>query len=103
MARFGFVHNAREMRQGGDWITGLAQREPMARRARFICFYSHCDNIVLPSSTGTLPGADNRHVAGVAHVQLVYQPQVLAAVLEQLGEASGPALAADVASVQARG
>jgi len=84
MARFGLVHNAREMRQGGDWLLSLAQREPAERRARFTCFYSHCDNIVLPASTATLPGADNRHVPGVAHVHLVYQDVVFNEVLGRL-------------------
>jgi triacylglycerol lipase len=84
MARFGLVHNAREMRQGGDWLLALAQQEPAARRARFTCFYSHCDNIVLPASTATLPGADNRHVPGVAHVQLVFQDVVFDEVLCRL-------------------
>jgi triacylglycerol esterase/lipase EstA (alpha/beta hydrolase family) len=76
LARFAFVANAREMRQSGEWLSALARAEPPARRARFTCFYSHCDNIAFPASTATLPGADNRHIAGVAHVDLAFHPAV---------------------------
>jgi hypothetical protein len=58
------------MQQLSRWLQTLAPRETAARRARFTCFYSHCDNIVFPPSTATLPGADNRHVPGHAHVHL---------------------------------
>jgi triacylglycerol esterase/lipase EstA (alpha/beta hydrolase family) len=93
LARFGLVHNAREMRQGGKWLSALAASEPAARRARFTCFYSHCDNIVMPASTATLPGAHNRHLAGQAHVQMVYHDDVFSETVGRLSmfpnEASG--------------
>lgn len=84
LARFGLVHNAREMRQRCAWIEGLSQREGAARRTLFTCFYSHCDNIACPASTGTLPGADNRHVAGVAHVALAFTEEVFDALRARL-------------------
>ena len=68
LAAMGLAHNAREMRYGCDWVETLGHREAQARRVLFTCFYSHCDNIACPASTGTLPGADNRHVEGMAHV-----------------------------------
>jgi triacylglycerol lipase len=70
LARFAMTRNARQMQQLSRWLQTLAPRETPARRARFTCFYSHCDNIVFPPATATLPGADNRHVAGYAHVHL---------------------------------
>ncbi len=70
LARFAMTRNARQMQQVSRWLQTLAQRETPARHARFTCFYSHCDNIVFPPSTATLPGADNRHVPGHAHVHL---------------------------------
>ncbi|HEV8314977.1 MAG TPA: alpha/beta fold hydrolase [Burkholderiaceae bacterium] len=76
LARFALTANARQMRLGGPWVSALAQREPASRYARFTCFYSHCDNIAFPPSTGTLPGADNRHVRGIAHVHLNFHPEV---------------------------
>ena len=71
LARFAMTHNSKQMRQLSSWLHTLQQREPPDRNARFTCFYSHCDNIVFPPSTATLAGADNRHLAGVAHVHMV--------------------------------
>lgn len=85
LARFGLAANARQMRWQGAWLKAMAEREPAARRALFTCFYSHCDNIVMPASTATLPGADNRHVSGVAHVQLSRDDDVLSEVLRRAG------------------
>jgi triacylglycerol lipase len=68
--------NARQMRLGSPWLAQLAADEPAGRHARFTCFWSHCDNIAMPSTTGTLPGADNRHVTGRPHVALAYEDAV---------------------------
>lgn len=75
LARFAVTANGQQMRQGSDWLRALAAREPAGRSAQFTCFFSHCDNIVFPPSTATLAGADNRHLAGVAHVQMVRRPE----------------------------
>jgi triacylglycerol lipase len=85
LARFAFTLNARQMRLDSRWQLALAQREPPTRHANFTCFYSHCDNIVIPASTATLPGADNRHVNGVAHVQLAREEIVFREVLRHAG------------------
>ena len=68
-------------------------REPAQRFERFTCFYGHCDNIVFPASTATLPGADNRHVAGCAHVQMAHQDEVFSEVLRWVGSATRAASA----------
>ncbi|HET7794206.1 MAG TPA: alpha/beta fold hydrolase [Rhizobacter sp.] len=81
LGRFGFSTNAREMAMGTDWQRALEATESAEHFERFTCFYSHCDNIVFPASNATLPGADNRHVAGAAHVHLADQPEVLSEVL----------------------
>lgn len=86
LARFALSQNGRQMRTGSRWLATLASREPAGRAARFTCFYSHCDNIVFPPSTATLPGADNRHLPGVAHVHMADHPapwQALQALLDQ--------------------
>jgi triacylglycerol lipase len=75
--------NAQQMRLGSAWLDALAQSESPARRARFTCFYSHCDNIAMPASTGALPGADNRHVEGQPHVALAFAPEVFDEVLRR--------------------
>jgi triacylglycerol esterase/lipase EstA (alpha/beta hydrolase family) len=75
LARFALTPNGRQMRLDSRWLKALAAREPAGHGARFTCFYSHCDNIVFPPATATLPGADNRHLPGMAHVHMVDQPE----------------------------
>lgn len=84
MARFAQTANARQMRIGGRWLSALAAAETPARRARFISFYGHADNIVFPASTATLADADNRHLPAVAHVAMVQHPAVWVEVQLQL-------------------
>ncbi len=91
LARFALTRNSRQMRQLSGWLQTLAQREPASRPALFTCFYSHCDNIVFPPSTATLAGADNRHLAGVAHVHMASRPEPFAEVLRRLGVVPGGA------------
>lgn len=74
LARFAMSLNGRQMRQRSRWLATLAAREPAGRAARFTCFFSHCDNIVFPASAATMPGADNRHLCGAAHVHMADHP-----------------------------
>lgn len=73
--------NTRQMRLGSDWLVRLAAQETAASRARFTCFWGHCDNIVFPTRSATLAGADNRHLPGTPHVQMVEHPAVFEEVL----------------------
>jgi triacylglycerol esterase/lipase EstA (alpha/beta hydrolase family) len=84
LARVALAPNVRQMRLGSAWLRTLAAAETRERRALFTCFYSHCDNIVFPCSTATLPDADNRHLRGHAHVHLVQHPEVFAEVLRRV-------------------
>jgi len=86
LGRFGFAPNAQQMRWQSPWLLQLAAAEPVQRYRRFTCFWGHCDNIVFPASTATLPGADNRHLHSHAHVHLLRHPQVLDTVLQRLAE-----------------
>jgi triacylglycerol esterase/lipase EstA (alpha/beta hydrolase family) len=71
--------NARQMRRGSDWLRALAAREADAGDpARFVCVWSDCDNLVMPPLTATLPGAEQRLLAGVGHLTMVYEPAVYA-------------------------
>jgi len=88
LGRFGFAPNTRQMRLASRWQQGLASREPAQRFNRFTCFYGHCDNIVFPASTATLPGADNRHLAGIAHVHMAHHDEVFNEVLRWVGSES---------------
>jgi triacylglycerol esterase/lipase EstA (alpha/beta hydrolase family) len=84
MARFAFGANARQMRQQSEWLRALASREPAGRLASFTCYYSACDNIVMPAATATLSGADNRHLDGVAHVRMATDERIFRDVLERV-------------------
>jgi triacylglycerol lipase len=75
LARWGAGRNAAQMRLDSPWLQGLVAAEPAERAQRFTCLFSPCDNIVFPPTTATLPGADNRMVLAVGHVQLVESPQ----------------------------
>jgi hypothetical protein len=84
LARLGRAENARQMRLGSNWLAHLENEFSHSRRALFTCWYSNCDNIVFPASTATLRGADNRLVAGVAHVHMAFLPQVMNGTLALL-------------------
>jgi triacylglycerol lipase len=75
LARFAMTRNARQMQQSSHWLQTLAAREPAGRAAGFTCFYGHCDNIVFPPAVGTLAGAANHHIPGVAHVHMADRPE----------------------------
>lgn len=76
LARYASTRNARQVRIGSNWLENLAHSEPASRYALFTCFYGHCDNVVFPMKRAVLPGADNRHVASSAHIQMAYRDEV---------------------------
>ncbi|WP_341909842.1 alpha/beta fold hydrolase [Polaromonas sp. YR568] len=84
LARFGHGHNTRQMRLQSDWQQQLDQGMPEGRHALFTCWYSNCDNIVFPTSTAILAGADNRRVPAAAHVQMAFLPEVMDGTLALL-------------------
>lgn len=86
LAKFAMTRNSRQMQQLSAWLQALQQREPAGRGARFTCFYSHCDNVVFPPTTATLAGAENRHLAGVAHVNMVDRPEPFDTLLRCLAD-----------------
>lgn len=85
LARFSRRPNGRQMALGSDWLRMLEQDGRGLPGPGFTCWYSNCDNVVFPASTATLAGADNRLVPGMAHVQLAFRPEVIAATLALLG------------------
>lgn len=90
LARFSLTANGHQMRIANAWLAALRGGE-VAFDGRFTCFYSHCDNIVFPPSTATLPGADNRHVPATAHVHLAFQDAVFNEVWRWVGPSSNAA------------
>jgi hypothetical protein len=65
------------MQVGGQWLRELGASSGRAAAMPFTCWYGNCDNVVLPPSTATLPGADNRLVEGAAHVDLAFRAEVI--------------------------
>jgi pimeloyl-ACP methyl ester carboxylesterase len=94
ISRFSRMPNGRQMRQNHEWLGTLSAGEVAALvtpYSRYVCWYSNADNIVFPASTAMLPGADNRHVPGVAHVALAFHPRVMRESLAMLASvASSP-------------
>jgi triacylglycerol lipase len=86
LARFGHGPNGREMRMLSPWFNTMATSEALARRTKFTCYYSHCDNIVFPCSSATLPDAENHHLRGHGHVHLLAHPAILDEVVRLLRE-----------------
>lgn len=81
LGAYGRGANIAQMRLGSDWLAQLTVRESAQDRMRITCFWSHCDNIVFPTRSATLAGADNRHLPMTPHVQMVEHPAVFEEVL----------------------
>lgn len=93
LARFGVSSNTRQMGFGSPWLTTLAGVETREVQARFTCVYSNCDNIVFPTSTATLPGAEAIGLTACAHVHMVDHAPVFDLVLARLQAQTEPAVA----------
>jgi triacylglycerol esterase/lipase EstA (alpha/beta hydrolase family) len=70
-----------QMQLLSPFLMQLAQAESPARRARWTCYWSVCDNIVFPASTATMPGARNLAVHSQPHVALAQAPVIMDDVL----------------------
>jgi triacylglycerol lipase len=92
LARFAFTRNGQQMQRNSAWLEELAATEATARRAKFTCFFSHCDNIVFPASTASLPGANNVHLSGCAHVHMARNE----VIFQELWRRSGAAGASNL-------
>ena len=72
--------NTHQMQRLGAWTQQLAIDEAAQnpqRYAKFTCWYSDCDNIVAPTSTAMLLGADNRLASAQGHVSMAFEARVL--------------------------
>jgi triacylglycerol esterase/lipase EstA (alpha/beta hydrolase family) len=84
LGHFSHLKNGRQMRLASDWLLDLEAEAAADSHSKFTCWYSNCDNVVFPARTATLPGADNRPVPGVAHVELAFHPEVMAHTLARI-------------------
>jgi len=74
--------NGHEMRRGSNWLSHNMAALPDDFVKNCTCFYSNCDNIVFPSTSATLEGADNRLVVQRGHVELAFDRQVMQVCLQ---------------------
>jgi hypothetical protein len=84
LARLGRTANGRQMRIGSQWLLALEKEGGGLPPTRFTCWCSDCDNVVFPVANATLPGADNRLVRGMGHVDLAFHPEVIRQTLALL-------------------
>lgn len=84
LGRLSRAPNGRQMSDTGDWVRALAASESPALYRRFTCWHSSCDNIVFPTRTATLPGANNRLLRGRPHVAMAYDATVMRESLGRL-------------------
>lgn len=84
LARFGRSLNGRQMRVGGEWLQRIEAERASMREVVFTCWHSNCDNIVFPTSTATLPGADNRLIEGRGHVEMAFDKRLRQQTLDLL-------------------
>jgi triacylglycerol lipase len=84
-AAFGRSRNTRQIRRDSFWLESLngTARFP---RERILNIYSAHDDVVFPSGTSHLAGADNRQLRGIGHVSLLYHKEVRELILEGLGK-----------------
>ena len=91
LARCALTTNGRQMRLGSAWLEGFADTPALAEHAaRFVCWWSDCDQIVFPPPAAVLAGAEACAMPGVAHVALSRHPVVHADLLRRLRESEAP-------------
>jgi triacylglycerol lipase len=77
LGNFSHTVNGSQMQLKSRWLEALEKIEKTRISAKYVCFFSNCDNIVFPVSSATLEGADNRLVRFVGHVDMAHDPAVI--------------------------
>ena len=92
--------NAADMREGGEWLTGLSAREEKRSATpydKFACIFTYHDNLVAPQLNAVLPGSKTIALSGIGHLSLALSPTAVAHVLAALDSRALP----DVRSARA--
>ncbi len=84
LARFSRLPCGLQMQPGSAWLQALEADLRSTQAARTSCWYSNSDNVVMPASTATLPGAENHLVRGAGHTDLAFKPAVMAACMARI-------------------
>ncbi len=80
-ARYLATPRSLDLRPGSPILQRLSAQVPWAPPLpTLIAFHSPADILMLPASTASLPGADNRELANVSHSGYLVRPRVLAQV-----------------------
>jgi len=70
-----------QMREGAPWLAELSAAEPAGIAGLIDVIWTACDNVVFPPRCCELPGARHWRVDDAAHVDLVFRPAVMRALL----------------------
>lgn len=84
LARIGIGTNARQMRADGAWVGKLSQDEAGTWPCPVTSIWSAHDNLVVPQETSRLEGAKNIVLAGHGHVAILFAPDLLRLVVEEV-------------------
>ena len=78
-ARFLATLRALDLRPGSPVLARLASQIPWTG-PKLIAFWSPADVFMLPATTATVEGADNREIPGISHNGFLTRPRVLTSV-----------------------
>jgi pimeloyl-ACP methyl ester carboxylesterase len=94
LAPLGHGENARQMRQGSDFLRSLEGAEgPSGPGVAALSVYTVHDNLVSPQDSSRLRWARNVALSGVGHLAMLCDPRVHAVVVDEvrrLGAAASP-------------
>jgi hypothetical protein len=94
VAGLGLGRAAEQMREGSAWLTELRDFEvdlSASERPNWVCLFSDCDNMVYPPRNACLDGGREALLAGLAHMELAFDPRVIELTLWLLDENPGSA------------
>jgi triacylglycerol lipase len=75
----------KELVPGSDLLREIA-RAPLPEDVRFLAIYSRHDNLVIPYESGRMEGIRNVELQGVGHAGLLYHPEAIRTIVEELTE-----------------
>lgn len=83
-ARFLGTPRGMDLRPGSEVLAKIAAQVPWSGSPRLVCFWSPADVLMLPATTASVEGADNRELQNVSHAGWLTRPRALARVEEAL-------------------
>ncbi|VWX60896.1 Alpha/beta hydrolase family protein [Burkholderiales bacterium 8X] len=90
LAQFSSTLTGRQMAIGGEWLLKLGVHELEAPTPPLTAWYSPSDNVVFPTSTATLPHADNRCAGALGHIEMAFDARLRRETLALLDNDPAP-------------